>query len=230
MPAHALPHPRKTNVLIWLALALMFSAMSLKAIDFHPNLLKIVGNHYDDAAVKRLVAWQALSRRTELTEKQKLIAVNRFFNRAKFVSDIKQWGEEDYWATPVELLSANAGDCEDYSIAKYFTLVSMGVSEEKLQVSYVKSLTLDQAHMVLAYYPTPESTPFILDNLIPQIKSAAERDDLVPFYSFNVRGLWLSKFKKQSAKHIGDPEQIDSWKALLKRQNKMLIQATPAKK
>ena len=46
----------------------------------------------------------------------------------------------DYWETPVEALWKGAGDCEDYAIAKYFSLRHLGVSSDKLRITYVKAL------------------------------------------------------------------------------------------
>ncbi|HRZ78172.1 MAG TPA: transglutaminase-like cysteine peptidase, partial [Bacteroidales bacterium] len=93
---------------------------------------------------------------------------------ARFVSDAELYGVADYWATPTEFIARGAGDCEDFAIAKYATLKAMGMDVAKLRITYVKSLTLDQAHMVLAYYPTPDAEPLILDNLNRLIKSAGQ--------------------------------------------------------
>ncbi|MDM8349520.1 transglutaminase-like cysteine peptidase [Pseudomonas sp. sp1636] len=55
------------------------------------------------------------------------------------------WGERDYWATPIEALVKGAADCEDYSLAKYFSLRQLGVPTGKLRLTYVKALKLNQA-------------------------------------------------------------------------------------
>jgi predicted transglutaminase-like cysteine proteinase len=44
----------------------------------------------------------------------------------EFVDDINRWIKADYWATPIKFLSTNAGDFEDFSIAKYFILGPSG--------------------------------------------------------------------------------------------------------
>ncbi|MFX5464767.1 transglutaminase-like cysteine peptidase, partial [Acinetobacter baumannii] len=74
------------------------------------------------------------------------------------------WGQRDYWATPIEFLTKNAGDCEDYAIAKYYTLSKMGISIDKLRLAYVKAIRLQQAHMILTYYESSQQEPLILDN------------------------------------------------------------------
>jgi len=127
------------------------------------------------------------------TKEDQLFEVNSFFNKLEFKDDIEHWGQNDYWATPVEFLATQAGDCEDYTIAKYFSLVELGIPSEKLRLMYVTALRPRQAHMVLSYYDTPTSIPLILDNINKRILPANQRRDLIPIYSFNGNGLWLAK-------------------------------------
>lgn len=124
---------------------------------------------------------------------EKLFAINRFFNRLDFVDDVVHWQKKDYWATPIEFIATGAGDCEDYTIAKYFSLIELGVPETKLRLMYVTALELRQPHMVLAYYETPSSIPLVLDNINRRILPANKRRDLSPIYSFNGSGLWAAK-------------------------------------
>ncbi len=63
-------------------------------------------------------------------------------------------GLERLLGDPLEFLGSNAGDCEDFTIAKYFSLLELGVSDKKLRLVYVKTIELNQFHMVLAYYST----------------------------------------------------------------------------
>lgn len=151
-----------------------------------------------------------------LEETEKLRRVNEFFNGARFVSDQDLYGVEDYWATPEEFVARDAGDCEDFAIAKYFTLKAMGVDPAKLRITYVKALTLDQAHMVLAYYPAPDAEPLILDNLNQLIKPAGERPDLRPVYSFNTEALWLSRTRSEQVQ-TGSPAQLQKWRQMVAR-------------
>ena len=117
-------------------------------------------------------------------EAEPLRPVNGFFNRQPFVEDQAQWGVEDYWATPSEFLSSGGGDCEDYAIAKYFTLKELGVPAAKLRLVYVRTWQ-PGAHMVLAYYPSPGADPLILDNQQGSIENASARPDLTAVYLFN---------------------------------------------
>jgi predicted transglutaminase-like cysteine proteinase len=151
-----------------------------------------------------------------MPDMDKLKRVNDFLNQMDFVDDLTLWKKEDYWATPIEFLSAQGGDCEDFAIAKYFTLKTMGMDEEKLNLTYVKALNLNVHHMVLTYYMTPDAEPLILDNLVGEIKSASQRTDLMPIYSFNGTGLWLAK-QRGRGKLAGSSKRLQHWQNLMQR-------------
>jgi predicted transglutaminase-like cysteine proteinase len=148
-------------------------------------------------------------RKAPASDLEALNSVNKFFNRVRYAEDIKHWGQDDYWAAPIELVSSNGGDCEDYAIAKYYLLKELGVPIERLRITYVKSLKLNQAHMVLAYYSAPGAEPLILDNLDERIRPASERDDLDPVYSFNDDQVELAKTGQK-----GVPTQLRAWQTL----------------
>lgn len=165
-------------------------------------------------AKDRLLAWSDLIERSrQLPEREKLEVVNRFFNRlVRFSDDSSLWAQADYWATPVETLIKGAGDCEDFALAKYFTLLQLGVAEEKLGIIYAKVLEFDQAHMVLSYYPLPAADPLLLDNLTDSIRHASERGDLQLLYAFDVKGLYA--VRAEGLKRTGDAQGLPRWQAL----------------
>ena len=176
--------------LLWLVLLsiplLLSASQPLSSEDL--KLVKRAEEAYGPRAGKRVTSWRTLAmqnRAAGLTERQKLEKVNQFFN------------QKDYWATPLEFLGAAGGDCEDFSISKYFTLLELGIPDEKMRMVYVKALDYNQFHMVVAYYETPASVPLILDNLVGAIRPASQRADLVPIYSFNGSHLWLMKARGQ---------------------------------
>lgn len=165
----------------------------------------------------RIDAWQALldSPRSG-SEQARLEQVNSFFNRQlRYVEDIDLWHETDYWATPVQSLMKGAGDCEDYAIAKYFSLRHMGIPSEKLRITYVKALRQNRAHMVLTYYSTPQAQPLVLDSLMDAIKPASQRPDLLPVYAFNAQGLWLPG--AAGNRKVGDTKRLSRWQDVLKK-------------
>ena len=135
------------------------------------ELLAEAQQEFGDEAEQRLLDWQQLYQDLRnADESEQLRAVNHFFNqRVNYISDEKHWGQKDYWATPYESLTTHGADCEDFVIAKYYTLKELGVEVEKMRITYVNALRINQAHMVRTYFPTPDAIPLVLDNLIGTI-------------------------------------------------------------
>lgn len=181
-----------------------------------------------DPARQRIADWHALMKeKRDAPEMVKLESVNNFFNRLEFVDDSIHWGKDDYWATPREMLISNGGDCEDFATAKYFTLRRLDIPDEKMRLTYVKSLKLNQSHMVLSYYPDPAADPLVLDNLINAILFASQRPDLIPVYNFNAQGLWLTR--KQNSFRLGGAERMSLWRELQIRFSREVYAAPPPK-
>lgn len=198
-----------------LLLVITFAAVAT-AFELAPELLQYIQREYGLEARARLENWERIHALAEPAPVRRQVQlVNSFFNRVPFVSDLQHWNQEDYWATPVEMLATNGGDCEDYSIAKYLTLRSLGVPDSQLRIVYVKALELNQAHMVLAWYPTPDAEPYVLDNLINEIRPASQRPDLEPVYSFNGEGLW--RIRGSRSQRSGNAEQLSHWRSLQER-------------
>lgn len=147
---------------------------------------------------------------------QRLTGVNAFFNQRIIYSENRDvWNKADYWATPLETFGKGAGDCKSFTINKYVSLRLLGMAPEKLRLTYVKVMiggpnsNVTEAHMVLAYYPTPAAEPLILDNLVNSIKPASMRPDLIPVFSFNMEGIWVGTVQENN---VG---QLTRWKQLL---------------
>jgi predicted transglutaminase-like cysteine proteinase len=206
---------------LWIFLVILAGVVANIAIsggDFSLDreVLQKAEKKYGKEAHNRLLAWEELIRQDRnSTDQDKLKKVNQFFNsRIRFASDIDVWGVQDYWATPIEFICKNAGDCEDFAIAKYFTLKAMGIPDEKLKITYVKAIQHNMHHMVLTYYSDPEAEPLVLDNLVDSVSPASKRTDLVPIFSFNGSGLWMAKQRGQG-KMAGSANRIKLWQDLL---------------
>ena len=65
------------------------------------------------------------------------------------MSDLAQYGVEDYWASPLESLGSGAGDCEDYAIAKYVALEESGIAPADLQLEIVRDVEHQATHAVV---------------------------------------------------------------------------------
>ena len=181
--------------------------------------INAINKKYGKRAENRVLLWDKMIESSKDKKiLQKLKNVNEFFNKIRYSTDEKHWKKKDYWATPFEFMGTGAGDCEDYAIAKYFSLRKLGVPDEKLRITYVtyqkKRTKYEQAHMVLTYYHKVGSTPIVLDNINKTLQLASKRDDLKPVYSFNANGLWQAK-NKGSVK-IGK-NNLKSWKSLMSR-------------
>ena len=230
--ASRLPHAaRSRGAFAWAArlptpavlLALALCALSVRAWD--PARLRFAAERHGPAAVIAAAALEETMRAVEDEgEPERLGAVNDFFNaRLAYREDIDNWGQVDYWASPLESLGKGAGDCEDYAIAKYFTLVALGIPDARLRLVYVRATLAGApggsiAHMVLAYYASPEAEPLLLDNLDPAIRAAGARTDLRPIFSFNSQGLWQGV---GSIRAQGDPlARLSRWREVLERARK----------
>jgi len=183
------------------------------------RLQQLVSSRFGAGQVPLLLDWQrALAEGRSAQETDKLKRINDFFNRRiAFDDDMSVWGQNDYWATPTEIIGQGRGDCEDFSIAKYYSLIELGIPINKLRLVYVKAAqtgpagTFLVAHMVLAYYATPNADPLVLDNLNPQILPASRRSDLSPIFSFNSAGLW------QGTGNQSSKSNLSRWQDLLAR-------------
>lgn len=211
------PDVRWSLAAVLLSLTVGWAGSQSQLLMFSPQLFQWMEQKYGATARQRVERLeQIIESHLDDPEREKIRVVNRFFNQVRYDEDDVLWDQKDYWATPFEVLGLNAADCEDYALSKYFTLVSMGVAEEKLRVTYVKAVKLNQAHMVLAYYERPDAEPLILDNLTGRIEKASERTDLVPVYSFNGADLWLAVNRAQGKK-VGTSDRIKRWQVFQKK-------------
>lgn len=200
----------------------LFSLASFRIVNA-VNMDAIIQNftlQHSDRSLNVFNAWKTMTIAIKDEGiQEKLKRVNEFFNRRiTWGDDRKIWQQTDYWATPLETIDRKAGDCEDFAIAKYFSLLAIGEPISKLRLVYVKArggfdtdTTTAQAHMVLAYYETPDSDPLILDNLISEIRPTSRRPDLTPIFSFNSDGIYIGQ--------EGNPGNVrlSRWQDLLQR-------------
>jgi len=205
------------SLIVFVVLALAAALPQVMALDNQRMLL--AAQRLGPQAVAGVRGLQPLLAATsDADEAARLVAVNQFFNRRiVFAEDEQVWGVADHWASPLELLERGRGDCEDYAIAKYFSLIAAGVPMQRLRLIYVRAQIggpggIVQAHMVLAHYARPDAEPLILDNLIDDLKPASRRPDLTPVFSFNGEGLWQGA----AGPAAGDPTaRLSRWREVL---------------
>jgi predicted transglutaminase-like cysteine proteinase len=209
----------------WTLLGLLLFLGLAAATDFL-RMEAVISQRFGPTAVGALREWKKLLKdNTDQAPAMQLKQVNDFFNRrTRFDDDYLIWGQSDYWATPMETLGRRAGDCEDFSIAKYFTLLLLNIPDNKLRLIYVQArlpgdsgnanASSTQAHMVLAFFSSPEAEPVLLDNLVTDILPASRRRDLSPVFSFNRQGLWQGVAGAQGP---AGPASLSRWQELLNR-------------
>ena len=102
-----------------------FTGIYAAGYDFN-KLSSLAKIRYGDGAYQNVLALhQLVSQLKSASEPEKLKQINNFFNqKINYAEDIDLWGQSDYWATPLESLGHEAGDCEDYAIAKYTFLTN----------------------------------------------------------------------------------------------------------
>jgi predicted transglutaminase-like cysteine proteinase len=183
------------------------------------RMQQLAQERYGAQAAQTVGAWrQMMLELKDAPVEQQLATVNTFFNRRiVYELDPVVWQQNDYWASPLEFMGRGTGDCEDYSISKYMTLLLLGVPNDKLRMIYVRARTAGaktEAHMVLGYYEDPTGEPVILDNLVSSVRPASRRPDLSPVFSFNNQGLWVGGQQSSSA----DPTaRLSKWREVLDR-------------
>ena len=192
------------------------------ALDY-PAMAETVAQRWGAAGTNRMKNWQGMLQeglRPDSSEAERLTLVNTFFNKnIRFGTDLEVWEHEDYWATPLETVGRGSGDCEDFAIAKYFSLLALGVPEPKLRFVYVRALQQQgqtlrvEPHMVLAYYKSPGAEPLVLDNLASIIATASQRSDLTPVFSFNQEGYFNGVLRTALKKGT----RLSRWEDLLLR-------------
>jgi predicted transglutaminase-like cysteine proteinase len=197
-------------------LALLAAVSARGADEVRMQRSAVAVGHQAEAALQRLRPMLHGLRAAEPLVQ--LRAINQFFNRhIEFATDTQAWGQLDYWASPLEAMQKRRGDCEDYAIAKYFSLVAGGMPVARLRLVYVRAQLDDgppQAHMVLAYYPPSGGETLILDNLVEEVLPASRRSDLVPVFSFNSDGLWQGV----GTVGAGDPAaRLTRWREVLSK-------------
>ena len=165
--------------------------------------------HYTDT----LQNLQGVSKERQLTK------LNLYLNGLLAQYDMVTQGQEESWATPKEFLTLGFGDCEDYALIKYYSLIKLGFDEKKLYITIVTEKFKNSRHMVLAYFQKAGDSPLILDNLSFKILPLRKRSDLQAEYFINSSGVYVMK-KNGSLRKIA--KEFDLFEALRKRVAKNL--------
>ena len=139
---------------------------------------------------ERFHKWRdMLSGLKKLNGKALLAAVNSRVNAlVGHSSDAQVFGAQDHWASPMEFLAAG-GDCEDFTLLKYASLLELGIDEADLRIVVVKDMRRKRGHAVLAVN-TP-SGEWILDSADDVVRQDRAIRHYKPMYSLNRHQRWL---------------------------------------
>lgn len=142
---------------------------------------------------------------SNLSQKQKIEKVNSYINQIVPSYDAYNYKDEEHWANIFEFLSRGSGDCEDYVIAKKYSLEMLGISSKDMYFSAVKEKYIGGDHMVLSLHVDKQKTPIILDNLSTKILAIDKRIDLEIRFLFNETGF----YKLKEYKHLEKINKIN---------------------
>lgn len=204
---------------IILLILIIISSLEAKKITLsQEDLALIQSKPTSSQIIYRLVKYKRLLETTKDFELlKKLSYINSFYNKILPINDDKKYKVDDYWATPKEFLIEGKGDCEDYAIAKYFTLLTLGIPKEKLYLAIVKVKNATSYHMVLLYIENNNSMPLVLDNLSSKVIEFNKRPKLIPEVIFNEKHTYILKNKKIYKKASINWKGENKWEKILKR-------------
>jgi predicted transglutaminase-like cysteine proteinase len=115
--------------------------------------------------------------------------VQEYVNFFSYVRDAPASAGSDYWKTPAEFFTAS-GDCEDYVIAKYWSLRKLGFQPADLRILVVYARRAQTAHTVLRV--RIGGGFLLLDNLYDRVRPmAAARGDYIGLYALNEKFAYL---------------------------------------
>ncbi len=112
--------------------------------------------------------------------------INRRVNASvSYRSDLHRYGMGDVWSTPLATLG-QAGDCEDYAIAKYFLLAASGQDERDMRILLVRDTRVGEDHAVLVV--RLDGAWHVLDNRWNKIDVDVELNHYDPMFSISALG------------------------------------------
>ncbi len=130
--------------------------------------------------------------------------VNSLMNSKKYVTDSANYGQTDYWATPIEFYK-RGGDCEDFAIAKYTALRALGVPDNRMRIAIVQDQQKNIPHAILIVYT--DQGAIILDNQIKNTVKADRVNHYKPIFSINQSAWWLHTAPNTSVTRVASAAQ-----------------------
>jgi predicted transglutaminase-like cysteine proteinase len=184
---------------------------------FSPSELKAIEKQ-DKRAKNRILNYEkSIQALQDKAKKEQLKTINFQLNRLLPQYDSVINKKEDNWATPKEFLQVGFGDCEDYVLIKYYSLIKLGFDEKKLFLTIVKENYYGGHHMVLSYFEKKETSPLILDNLSFKILTLEKRPDLSAELFINSQGVYKLNAKNKLIKVANRYKEFEALKKKIKQ-------------
>ncbi|MDH3740731.1 MAG: transglutaminase-like cysteine peptidase [Hyphomicrobiales bacterium] len=144
----------------------------------------------------KYVAWrQLLAAIRGLPTHEQLARLNQGVNALiSHGEDADIFRVRDHWAAPMEFLQTG-GDCEDYTILKYASLLELGYSDHQLRIAVVRDTRRRQDHAVLAV--ASSQGVIVLDSLTDTPVPHGQIRHYNPVYSVNRANRWVHIATKQ---------------------------------
>lgn len=158
-----------------------------RVLGTHPGDMNRAIDRCQDGSCKPLQWEEFISHAESLGREAQIYAVNAEMNRSPYITDLVNWGMEDYWETPLQFLD-RSGDCEDYAIAKYMTLRELGFSPEEMRIVILKDSNINLMHAILVV--SHNGRALVLDNYIPQVTESTRIRHYHPIYAINENRWW----------------------------------------
>lgn len=179
----------------------MIFADNLSYPSFTKQELEKIRDKFDSKSLQRIKDYNRyIDSLKKISAAKKLNRVNLYLNQLLPLYDSPTNNSLDYWETPKEFLIKGRGDCEDYAIIKYFTLVKLGFDQKKLFLTIVFEKYTNGYHMVLSYFEDNNSSPLILDNLSFRVLDLKARKDLKADIFINHSGIYKITAKNDLVK------------------------------
>ncbi len=143
----------------------------------------------------------------EKSPSHQLASTNRFFNQHLRYAEEKV----DRWLLLDDFLAAGQGDCEDFAIGKYQTLLAKGFRAEEFSFIYAIQRGSGQAHIALLHNPSQS----LLDSITNELSPLIERNDLKPILAFTAKNYQLLS----STKTLSNSERnlLSQWQHIIYR-------------
>lgn len=167
----------------------MLDKKSERTMKFLPLILFLSSLMADTMSINELI-----DKNINKSELEKIKIVNDYFNKIPYIDDIDNYNKIDYWANRNEFIK-NGGDCEDFAIAKYYTLIDLGVDKRKLILKIVMIGKL--YHMVVVY--RDNNINYFLDNIDKTIRT--KRNNIRLLYTIDDNLKDTSIMEKLSKEH-----------------------------